>query len=49
MPLESKLSPPIINSKLPAFTGTKITVPFTLSKAVSPVDFDAVYLILRSV
>jgi hypothetical protein len=49
MPLENKLSPPIINSKLPAFTGTKITVPFSISKAVSPVDFDAIFLIIRSV
>lgn len=49
MPLENKLSPPIINSKLPAFTGTKITVPFSLSRAVSPIDFDTVVLIIRSV
>lgn len=47
--LERKLNPPQISSKLPAFTGKKLIIPFDLTKAVSPVDFDKVAIIVKSV
>lgn len=49
MNFEVRLSPPIIENKLNAFSGTKLIVPFTISKAVSPVDFDTVLLKIKSV
>ena len=47
--MQQRLSPPIINSKIAAFTGTKLIVPFSLSKSVAPVDFHKVSLILKTV
>ena len=47
--MQQRLSPPIINSKIAAFTGTKLIVPFSLSKSVAPVDFHEVSLILKTV
>ena len=49
MALERKLNPPQINSKLPAFAENNLIVPFNLNKAVSPVDFDQVAIIVKSV
>ena len=49
MALETRLSPPVINSKLPAFAGSSINVPFTISKAVSNVDFSKVSVKIKTV
>ena len=48
MALQSKLSPPIIETKLPAQAG-KLSIPFNFSRAVSPKQVDKMALILRSV
>lgn len=45
----TKLNPPIIESKLNAFAGTRLVIPFTLSKAVGAADFDGVQLLIKTV
>lgn len=49
MSLERKLNPPQIEVKLPAFCGSDINIPFTLTRAVSPVDFNKIAVIVKSV
>ena len=49
MAFETKLSPPVINSKLPAFAGNAINVPFTVSKAVGKNDFTKVAIKIKTV
>lgn len=49
MALEIKLSPPVISSKLPAFAGTTLKIPFTISKAVSGADFNKIAIKIKSV
>ena len=44
-----KLYPPYIDRELPAFTGSVITVPFSLNKTVNRTDFDKVAIIIKSV
>ena len=44
-----KLYPPYIDRQLPAFTGTALTVPFSLNKTVNRSDFDKVAIIIKSV
>lgn len=49
MAFETKLSPPVIASKLPAFAEDSLKVPFTISKAVSAADFNQVKIKVKSV
>ena len=49
MAFETKLSPPVINSKLPAFAGSAINVPFTVSKAVGKNDFTKIAIKIKTV
>lgn len=46
---EIKLSPPVIASKLPAFAGNTMRIPFTISKAVVVSDFNRVSVKIKSV
>ena len=43
-----KLPPPIIEGTLPAFYGTKLTVPFIMNKAVSVNEFDSFEVKIKS-
>lgn len=45
----AKLYPPHIEGKLPAFTGSTITVPLTMNKAVKVSDVNHMRLIIKSV
>jgi hypothetical protein len=49
MALTLKLSPPHINSKLPAFYGNKIIIPFTLNRAVGFNQFENVVATIKTV
>ena len=49
MALISKLSPPVIENKLPAQYGNTLKIPFTLSRAVSRNQVNTMSMILRSV
>jgi len=46
--VEEKLSPPLIDNKLPAFYGSELDITFTLTKAVSAVDFDKVRVLIKT-
>ena len=41
-----RLNPPQLNSKLPAFCGTNLVIPFDLNKAVSIKDFKEIAIIM---
>jgi hypothetical protein len=43
-----KLFPPILDSKLPAFTGEVIKIPFTMNKTVSLADIAGMSLIIKT-
>jgi hypothetical protein len=45
----AKLYPPHIEGKLPAFTGSTITIPLTMNKAVKVSDVNHMRLIIKSV
>ena len=49
MGTEIKLSAPIIDNKLPAFTNNKIIIPFQLPKTVSLNDFSKMKVIIKNV
>ncbi len=49
MALTLKLSPPHINSKLPAFCGNTLIIPFTLNRAVGFNQFENVVAIVKTV
>ena len=46
---ETKLSPPILETKLPAFAGMNLTVPFGLNKAVAFADIKEIAILVKSV
>ena len=47
--VEEKLSPPLIDNKLPAFYGSELDITFTLTKAVSAADFNKVRVLIKTV
>lgn len=49
MSLKSKLYPPKIENKLPAFYGKILTIPFELNKSVSLADFDSIAILVKTV
>ena len=49
MVLERKLNPPQIESKIPAFYGYSLDIPFNITRAVSPADFNKISVIIKTV
>ena len=49
MALERKLNPPQIESKIPAFYGYSLDIPFNITRAVSPADFNKISVIIKTV
>ena len=47
--MQERLSPPILESKLPAFYGTEADITFSITKAVSPADFQKVRVLIKTV